>query len=77
MSEMIAPFVDIGRIGDNHYLIKAYISMLLRTTTFWNNLHQVHSFTRQMPIMQQEHFTLCLVGFEFLNLVYSMKCFVT
>jgi hypothetical protein len=36
MSEMIAPFVDIGGIGDNHYLIKAYISKLLRTTTFCN-----------------------------------------
>jgi hypothetical protein len=43
---MIAPFVDIGGIGDNHYLIKAYISKLLHTTTFWNNLHQVHSISK-------------------------------
>ena len=46
MSEMIALFVDIGGIGDNHYLIKAYISKLLRTTTFWNNLYQVHSISK-------------------------------
>ena len=46
MSEMIAPFVDIGGIGENHYLIKAYILKVLHTTTFWNNLHQVHSISK-------------------------------
>jgi hypothetical protein len=34
MSKMIVPFVDIGGNGDNHYLIKAYISKVTAHNDF-------------------------------------------